>query len=60
MVVYPHWRGELLDFIFFAARFCGLSPLARGTRTAQTGDQTDGAGLSPLARGTLIYSPLIK
>ncbi|EHV45587.1 hypothetical protein ECDEC5E_3431 [Escherichia coli DEC5E] len=31
----------------------GLSPLARGTRTAQTGDQTDGAGLSPLARGTL-------
>ncbi|WP_213059051.1 hypothetical protein, partial [Escherichia coli] len=31
MVVYPHWRGELLDFNFFAARFCGLSPLARGT-----------------------------
>lgn len=29
MVVYPHWRGELLDFNFFAARFCGLSPLAR-------------------------------
>lgn len=25
MVVYPHWRGELLDFNFFAARFCGLS-----------------------------------
>ncbi|EFE61596.1 hypothetical protein EC960497_2988 [Escherichia coli 96.0497] len=31
--VYPRWRGEHLPRIINAKYICGLSPLARGTRT---------------------------
>ncbi|ESA26051.1 hypothetical protein L912_2740 [Escherichia coli SCD1] len=33
--VYPRWRGEHMVVDFFPAGFCGLSPLARGTRRFQ-------------------------
>ena len=39
--VYPRWRGEHTHTLHLYQYFCGLSPLARGTRW------TPGAGLSP-------------
>ncbi len=34
--VYPRWRGEHMAIDIFRPAFCGLSPLARGTRSVST------------------------
>ena len=33
--VYPRWRGEHADSLYFSKRRAGLSPLARGTRVSR-------------------------